>query len=99
MGKPRGSAKTTYRLQILVEVDEDGVYVASCPALQGCYTQGGTFEEALANIGDVIKMCAEELRESHADVDSLPSWEELIRRDYLGRYAERGKAGRLTAES
>jgi predicted RNase H-like HicB family nuclease len=65
--RPRQSS--TYNLQILVEIDEDGKYVASCPALQGCYSQGGTFEEALANIRDVAEMCLEELREEEKEID------------------------------
>jgi len=51
-----------YRTQVIIEQDEDGKYIATCPALQGCYTQGDTFEEAIENIKDVIKMCLEELR-------------------------------------
>lgn len=53
----------TIHLQVVIEIDEDGVYVASCPALQGCHAQGDTFEEALLNIKDVIDMCVEELRD------------------------------------
>jgi predicted RNase H-like HicB family nuclease len=68
--KAEGSKKSrTYRLQVVIEVDEDGKYVASCPALQGCYTQGDTFEEALVNIQDAIEMCLEELREEKKDID------------------------------
>jgi len=52
-----------YQIQVVIEQDEDGKYVASCPALEGCYTQGDTFEESIKNIKDVIKMCLEELRE------------------------------------
>ncbi len=59
----------TYHLQVVLEIDEDGKYVASCPALQGCYTQGDTFEDALVNIHDVIEMCIEELREEGKDID------------------------------
>jgi predicted RNase H-like HicB family nuclease len=59
----------TYHLQVIVELDEDGKFVASCPALQGCYTQGDTFEEALTNVRDVIEMCLAELREEHRQVD------------------------------
>ncbi len=43
-----------YSLQVIVEQDEDGFYIAECPALQGCYSQGDTFEEAIENIKDVI---------------------------------------------
>ena len=58
-----------YLLQVVIEQDEDGVYVASCPALQGCYTQGDTYEEAMKNIRDVIHMCLEELKEDKKKVD------------------------------
>ena len=57
----------TYRLQVIVEVDEDGKYVASAPALQGCHTQGDSFEEALVNIQDVIEMCLEEMKEENKE--------------------------------
>ena len=57
-----------YLLHVVIEQDEDGVYVASCPALEGCYTQGGTYEEAMRNIKDVIQMCLEELKEEKKKV-------------------------------
>ena len=53
----------TYRFQIIVEQDEDGVYVAECPALPGCYSQGKTFEEALDNVREVIEICEVEAAE------------------------------------
>jgi predicted RNase H-like HicB family nuclease len=58
-----------YQLQVVIEIDEDGKYVASCPALRGCYTQGDTFEEALENIHDVIETCLIEI-----EVDELKKW-------------------------
>ena len=61
--------KKTYHLQVLVEIDEDGKYIASCPALKACYTQGDTFEEAMTNIRDVIAMCLDELREENQKID------------------------------
>lgn len=39
--------------------DEDGVYIAECPAIPGCVSQGETEEEAEANIQDAIKECIE----------------------------------------
>ena len=45
-----------YKFTVVVEQDEDGLYVASVPLLQGCYTQGETYEEALQNIRDAIKL-------------------------------------------
>jgi predicted RNase H-like HicB family nuclease len=42
-------------LPIVVEGDGDGYFV-SCPALQGCYSQGDTYEEAVDNIKDAIRL-------------------------------------------
>ncbi len=52
-----------YRFNVVVEQDEDGWYVVSCPALAGCYTQGKTYEEALENIKDAIKLHIEARRQ------------------------------------
>lgn len=49
----------TYRYAVVIEKDEDGYY-AYCPELQGCYTQGDTFEEALENLRDAIKLHVED---------------------------------------
>ena len=57
-----------YNLQVIIELDEDGKYVAECPALQGCYTQGDTFEEVIENIREVIAMCIEELKEENNEI-------------------------------
>ena len=53
-----------YRFTVVVERDEDGLYVASVPLLQGCYTQGETYEEALENIKDAIRLHIEARRDS-----------------------------------
>ena len=37
--------------------DEDGLFVASCPAIPSCHAQGETYEEAEKNIKEVIKLC------------------------------------------
>ena len=44
-----------FRMSAVVEKDDDG-YFAFCPELQGCYTQGTTYEEALENLRDAIKL-------------------------------------------
>ena len=41
---------------VIVEQDEDGVYVASVPSLQGCYSEGDTYEEAIKNVKDIIRL-------------------------------------------
>jgi predicted RNase H-like HicB family nuclease len=65
-----------YQLQVVIEQDEDGIFIAHCPALEGCYTQGDTFEEAMKNIEDVIQMCLEELKEEKKKLD--PKYPEVI---------------------
>jgi len=47
--------------KILLEPDETGGYVVSCPSLEGCYSQGETVEEALENIKEAILLCLEDL--------------------------------------
>lgn len=47
-------------LPLLIERDEDGLYVVECPALPGCYSQGKTLDEAIKNIREVIEMIREE---------------------------------------
>lgn len=49
--------------QVIVEEDEAGYFVAECPALKACYTQGKTYEEAIENIRDVISLCLEDLKQ------------------------------------
>ena len=45
-----------YKFKVIIEQDEDGVYIVSCPSLQGCYSQGETIDEALENIKDAIRL-------------------------------------------
>ena len=42
---------------VVIEKDADG-YFAYCPSLQGCYTQGDTYKEVVANIRDAIQLHA-----------------------------------------
>ena len=64
--------KSLHTFQVIVEQDEAGWYVAECPALKACYTQGATYEEALENIKDVIAMCLEELKSRGQAVPASP---------------------------
>lgn len=43
------------KFRVLIEPDEDGVFVAECPVLPGCVSQGTTRAEAVANIRDAIR--------------------------------------------
>jgi predicted RNase H-like HicB family nuclease len=60
-----------YRLAVVIEKDKDG-YFAYTPELQGCYTQGGTFEEVLENIKDAIKL---HIEDRVANGETLPASE------------------------
>ena len=46
-------------LPVVIEADADGYFV-SCPPLQGCYSQGDTYEEAVENIKDAIRLHIED---------------------------------------
>jgi predicted RNase H-like HicB family nuclease len=50
----------TLHFPILIEQDEDEVYIVSCPSFQGCHSYGKTIDEALSNIREAIELCLEE---------------------------------------
>jgi predicted RNase H-like HicB family nuclease len=58
----------SYRLSVIVEKDKDG-YFAFAPDLQGCYSQGNSYEEAIENIRDAIRLNIQDLLESGDSVD------------------------------
>lgn len=43
---------------VYIERDEDGMLVGSVPSLYGCYSQGATLDELLANMREVVTLCA-----------------------------------------
>jgi len=51
----------TYR--VMIYRDKDDVYIAECPALEGCMTDGATFEEAFEGIKDAVACYIEALKE------------------------------------
>lgn len=44
---------------VTIDRDEDGVWVAECPSIPGCVSQGDTREEALVNVQEAIVLCLE----------------------------------------
>jgi predicted RNase H-like HicB family nuclease len=50
---------TDVKFVTTLERDEDGVWVAECPSIPGCVSQGATREEAVANIREAIALCLE----------------------------------------
>jgi predicted RNase H-like HicB family nuclease len=47
------------KFAVMIGRDEDGAFVAECPAIPGCISQGRTEAEALSNIGEAIRECLE----------------------------------------
>ena len=65
------------RYRVLLEQDEDGVFVAICPSLPGCVSQGNTRAEATANIREAIEVYLLSLRK-HGDPAPPSIMEEII---------------------
>ena len=65
------------KYRVVVEQDEDGMFVAECPTLPGCISQGKTRKDALANIKDAIKGYLESLKKHNEPIP--PSvYEEMV---------------------
>jgi len=56
------------KFRVLIEQDEDGVFIAECPALPGCISQGNTRKESLENINDAIKGYLESLKKHNEPI-------------------------------
>ena len=65
------------KYRVVVEVDEDGVFIAECPALPGCVSQGKTRQEALANIQDAMQGYVASLKK-HGEPVPPPITEEIV---------------------
>ena len=85
---------------VVLEPEEDGGYVVTCPIIPGCYSQGGSLQEALDNIREAIELCLEDYRERgeavpmiaamgtiapHAPNNPLPPADPLKPAEGLGR--------------
>jgi len=62
---------------VTIEADEDGIFVAECPALPGCVSQGKTRGEAMVNIRDAVQGYLESLKK-HGEPIPGPITEELV---------------------
>lgn len=45
---------------VIIEQDEDGLYIGEVPQLRACYSQGRTIDELMTNMREVIALCLEE---------------------------------------
>ncbi|HRX17236.1 MAG TPA: type II toxin-antitoxin system HicB family antitoxin [Spirochaetota bacterium] len=54
--------------QVIIYPGEDGYFVAECPSLPGCITQGKTKEETIENIKEAIEGYILTLQEDHLPI-------------------------------
>lgn len=65
------------KYRILIEQDEDGIFVAEVPSLPGCISQGQTRDEALRNIKEAMQGYIESLNKHNEPVPP-PITEEIV---------------------
>ena len=65
------------KYRVLIEQDEDGMYVAEVPSLPGCISQGRTREQAVENIREAMAGYLESL-EAHDEPIPPPISEEVV---------------------
>ena len=58
---------SNYRFSVIIEKDKDG-YFAYCPELQGCYTQGDTYEQVSEKMKDAIQLHVEDRRKAGEEI-------------------------------
>ena len=64
------------KYRIIIEQDEDGIFVSECPSLPGCISQGKTRQEAVKSIKDAINGYIESLKKHDEPIP--PSIEEEV---------------------
>lgn len=57
------------RFTVVMEKDEDGIYVVTVPALPGCISDGRTVEEAMSNVKEAIEGFIEDMK---SDGEAIP---------------------------
>jgi len=74
------------KYRILIEQDEDGIFVAECPSLPGCISQGKSRKEVLENIQDAIRGYLESLKKHDEPVPFVIPMKMGIQNNYLYIY-------------
>jgi len=69
--------KRDMRYRVLIQQDEDGIYVAELPSLPGCISQGAMRDEAVAQVREAIAAYVESLQE-HGEPIPPPITEEIV---------------------
>ena len=65
------------KYRVIIQQDEDGMFIAEVPSLPGCISQGSTRREAVANIQEAVQAYIESLRK-HNEPIPPPITEEFI---------------------
>jgi predicted RNase H-like HicB family nuclease len=60
----------TRHYPVIVEQDEEGVFIVDCPVFPGCHSYGITLEAAMENIREAIELC----RDEQEDVETLTTF-------------------------
>jgi predicted RNase H-like HicB family nuclease len=47
------------KFNVILDRDEDGMWIVECPSIPGCVSQGNTKDEALSNVQEAIALCLE----------------------------------------
>ncbi len=68
----RSDILPSYRLSVVVQKDAHGYY-AFCPELQGCYTQGDSYEDVMENLRDAILLHLEDRIENGEEIPTVES--------------------------
>ena len=50
----------TAKLSIICSAQSNGTYFAVCPEIKGCFTQGDTYEDTIANLKDLVRVTIQE---------------------------------------
>ena len=66
--KAMKAVRGTHAFPIIIERDEGGFFVATNPALPGCYSQGRTMDEALQNVREATEVCLAGRQDNDRDI-------------------------------
>ena len=62
---------------VLIEQDEDNMYIVSCPSFKGCHSYGETIDEAMDNIREAIELCLEEEQDNFNKTNRFIGFREM----------------------
>jgi len=67
VAKNENMEQKKYHFPMLIEQDEDNIYVGSCPVFNGCHSSGKSIDEAMKKMHEVIKMCFEDRKPGNSN--------------------------------